>query len=110
MSQPPTVEFNKSDLKAALENSTLGLPPDEELPGDDAPIRYFLIGDDAFPLREWMMKPYSSRNLTNAERIFNYRLVRAIDALWRMLSGFLPIDSAASSPVSSPFLNRSQRL
>ena len=38
---------------------------------------YFLVGDDAFALKKWMMKPYSHRHLTVEERIFNYRLSRA---------------------------------
>ena len=66
--------FNQSDLKTALEDNTLGLPPPRPLLGDDTPIPYFLVGDDAFPLRQWIMKPFSSRHLTDEERIFNYRL------------------------------------
>ena len=69
--------FNHSDLKEALENDTIRLPPAEVLPGDDRAISYFLIGDDAFPLKRWLTKPFSGRNLTDAERIFNYRLSRA---------------------------------
>ena len=69
--------FNQSDLKAVLENGTLGLPPPTALPGDDTAIPHFLIGDDAFPLRQWLMKPFALRNLTDEERIFNYRLSRA---------------------------------
>lgn len=69
--------FNQSDLKAALQSDTLGLPPPKALPGDDTDISHFVIGDDAFPLRKWMMKPFASRNLTDEERIFNYRLSRA---------------------------------
>ena len=69
--------FNQSALRTALEDNTLGLPPPRPLPGDDTPLPFFLIGDDAFPLREWMMKPYSSRQLSEEERIFNYRLSRA---------------------------------
>ena len=38
---------------------------------------FFLIGDDAFPLRSWMMKPYSRNHRHHDERIFNYRLSRA---------------------------------
>ncbi len=35
---------------------------------------FFIIGDDAFPLRTWLMKPFSSRNMEMEEQIFNYRL------------------------------------
>ena len=69
--------FNTSERLEALEGDTLGLPPPEVLPGDDRPIPYFLIGDDAFALKTWMMKPFSARNLSLEERIFNYRLSRA---------------------------------
>jgi hypothetical protein len=69
--------FNQSELKPELEKGTLGLSPPTALVGDDTLIPHFVIGDDAFPLRPWLMKPYSSRNLTNDERVFNYRLSRA---------------------------------
>ena len=35
------------------------------------------IGDDAFPLKMYLMKPYRSRNLSVEQLIFNYRLSRA---------------------------------
>ena len=38
---------------------------------------YFIIGDDTFPLKTWMMKPFSKRNMVHEERIFNYILLRA---------------------------------
>ena len=44
---------------------------------DDRDMPYFLIGDDTFPLRTWLMKPFSRRNLEREERIFNYRLSQA---------------------------------
>lgn len=67
--------FNNSELKHMLEENNLGLPPPDPVPGDDNNTPYFLIGDDAFPLKTWMMKPYSRRKLNVEERIFNYRLV-----------------------------------
>ena len=69
--------FNHGPLRNRLENGTLGLPDSEPLPHDDRPIPYFLVGDDAFLLRTWMMKPFSHRAMTNEERMFNYRLSRA---------------------------------
>ena len=69
--------FNQSNLKASLENGTLLIPAPEPLPQDDIDMPYFIVGDDAFPLHTSMMKPFSSRRLTDEERIFNYRLSRA---------------------------------
>ena len=69
--------FNECELKEALEDGSIGLPPPDPLPGDDQDTPYFLVGDDAFALKTWLMKPHSKRNMTNEERIFNYRLSRA---------------------------------
>ena len=32
-----------------------------------------LVGDEAFPLKTFLMKPYPSKVLTDYERIYNYR-------------------------------------
>lgn len=69
--------FNNSPLKAALDSGSVNFPDPEPLPLDDVPIPYFIVGDDAFPLRPWLMKPFGSRSLSKQERIFNYRLSRA---------------------------------
>ena len=37
-----------------------------------------MIGDEAFPLKEWLLRPYSGRYATTeAKRVFNYRLSHA---------------------------------
>ena len=69
--------FNDCELKEALEDGSIGLPAPDPLPLDDRNIPYFIVGDDAFALRTWLMKPFSKRSLTDEERIFNYRLSRA---------------------------------
>nr|XP_054757882.1 uncharacterized protein LOC129263998 [Lytechinus pictus] len=94
--------FNHSPLRRELENGTLGLPDPEPLPDDDRGTPYFLIGDDAFPLRTWMQKPYSNREQTDQKRIFNYRLSRARRVVensfgvlahrWRCLLSTLQLD------------------
>ena len=68
--------FNRSSLKHKLANNTLGLPPPEPVPHDDRDVSFFFVGDDAFPLEMWLMKPYPMRFLTHSQRIFNYRMSR----------------------------------
>jgi len=69
--------FNRSSLAAALESHSLNIPPPEALEGTDTVVPYVFVADDAFSLKENIMKPYSQKNLTNAQRVFNYRLSRA---------------------------------
>ncbi|KAJ8876533.1 hypothetical protein PR048_020978 [Dryococelus australis] len=40
-------------------------------------MRYVLVANDAFPLREYIMKPFSRKVATPANKIFSYRLSRA---------------------------------
>ena len=70
--------FNCSDLREGLEQDNIrGWPRPDPLPNDTQDVPYFIVGDDAFSLRTFLMKPYSTRNMTKEERIFNYRLSRA---------------------------------
>lgn len=52
------------------------IPPPRAVEGVDEEIGYYLVGDDAFPLRPNLMKPYPQLNLTLRQRVFNYRLSR----------------------------------
>ncbi|XP_047490323.1 protein ALP1-like [Penaeus chinensis] len=70
--------YNESDLHRGLDQNRIhAFPQPDPLPNDHQDVPYFIVGDDAFSLRTYLMKPYSNRNLTHEERIFNYRLSRA---------------------------------
>jgi len=68
--------FNASELKECLEDNSIGFPAPDTLPNDDTPTPYFILGDDAFGLRTFLMKPYAQRQMTKEQRVFNYRLSR----------------------------------
>ena len=68
--------FNDCELRETIEDGSIGFPAADRLPQDYKDMPYFIIGDNAFPLRTWLMKPFSRRNLDDEERIFNYRVSR----------------------------------
>ena len=68
--------FNRSKLKRRIENGTLRLPPHEPLGLGGPDLHYFPLGDDAFALMPWLVKPYNRHQLTREERIANYRISR----------------------------------
>ena len=69
--------FRNTPLRRGLERNCLSIPPPEPITEDGSPLPYFLVGDEAFPLKTWLMKPYPRRGLSHDERIYNYRLCRA---------------------------------
>ena len=66
--------FSK-DLLAS--NNPLNVPESRCIPGSSLVTPFVLVGDEAYPLRPHLMKPFSCRGLDASERIFNYRLSRA---------------------------------
>lgn len=71
--------FRASAMKHWLTNLQLDIPPPSKLSHDDYDhclFPYYFVGDEAFPLSQHLMRPYSKRILDNTKRIFNYRLSR----------------------------------
>lgn len=56
--------FEDCTLRTALEDGTVGFPPPEPLPNDEEPLSFAIVGDDAFPMRPWLMKPYPQRGMS----------------------------------------------
>ena len=54
----------------------MNLPSAEDLADFSRnPLNYFLVGGEIFPLKAWLLRPYLS-NLTDSQKVFNYRLSR----------------------------------
>ena len=70
--------FSNSNFCRAFDNGTLGIPEPKFLPKTTAsPLPYVLIGDQAFPLKTNMLRPYPGKNLSDKLALFYYRLSRA---------------------------------
>ena len=64
------------DFHQSLKAGTLGIPEPTFLPSYTEKIPYHLVGDDAFSLQNYLMKPYAGMDLPMDKKIFNYRLSR----------------------------------
>lgn len=69
--------FTNSAMGKALCNKTFGMTEDAVVSAHSGALPYVIVGDEAFPLKTYLMRPYSGRNLPEDKRIFNYRLSRA---------------------------------
>ena len=89
--------YSGSDIGLGMENKTLQVPADCPLPGSgqQGPVPYAMVGDAAFPLKTYLMRPFPGQHLGRWKKIFNYRLSRArmvvecafgiLAASWRVL-------------------------
>ena len=69
--------WDRCNLHAYLEGDRLDIPQPSTLPFSTVKSPYVIVGDDAFPLKTYLMKPFPGKNLTADQQIFNYRLSRA---------------------------------
>ena len=69
--------FHNTSLHRAIEDGTARIPRNGALPNTDVVLPYAIVGDEAFPLRSYLMKPFPQRNLTRDQRRYNYRISRA---------------------------------
>ena len=69
--------FNRCSLYHAVETGTVELLPAISLPGWTQLVPYFFVADDAFAMRNYIIKTCPFKNQPAPNLIFNYRLSRA---------------------------------
>ena len=87
--------FSHSNLAKQMENGALNSNQEKVLPGTNIAMPHFLVGDEAYPLKTYLMRPYPQRNLSPQEDLFNKRLTNArqtvecafgiLTSKWRLL-------------------------
>lgn len=89
--------FSGSALGRGMEAKTLSVPADCPLPGSgvQGPLPYTMVGDAAFPLKTYLMRPFPGNRIPRWRQMFNYRLSRArmvvecafgiLSSRWRVL-------------------------
>ena len=55
--------FKHTDLRHKIEDGSIGFPDSESLGIGGPKVNFFLLGDNAFPLMLWPMRPYSSHTM-----------------------------------------------
>ena len=72
--------FSKSVTGKKLEIGTLNVPPNTPLVENAVPMPYVIVGDEAFPMKTYLLRPYSKHHQEGDEskKIYNYRLSRAL--------------------------------
>ncbi|KAK5639766.1 hypothetical protein RI129_010577 [Pyrocoelia pectoralis] len=69
--------FARSTLSHSIKTNKLNFPAEQPLPGRTKPLPFVIVADAAFPLSYNILKPFPFRNMSEHQRIFNYRLSRA---------------------------------
>ena len=59
--------FQNCDLYKELEENRFNIPQSTFIPGMNLAFPYVIIADDAFPLKQYILKPYSQTGQTRKE-------------------------------------------
>lgn len=71
--------FSNSKLGKCLAQGKLNLPGENKLPNTDIAMPHVIVGDEAFPLKTYLLRPYPRHQLDidDTKKQYNYRHCRA---------------------------------
>ena len=61
--------FAASSLEQAIKDNSIHIPPPKCPPHSEQPLPYVIMGDEAFPLRTYLMRPFPRRTLNDDRRV-----------------------------------------
>ena len=88
--------FRHSSLYQLLSSNNFNTPNARKLSLSGVGLPFVILGDEAYTLLSYLMRPYPRKQLTKSRRLFNYRLSRGrrvvesafgiLAGKWRMLN------------------------
>ncbi|XP_020297219.1 protein ALP1-like [Pseudomyrmex gracilis] len=66
--------FSDSAIGKYFDNNLMNVPQPAAISGSPV-LPYCLVGDGAFPLKPYLLRPYKDRGLVPEQDVFNYRLI-----------------------------------
>ena len=79
--------LSESAFYQCLQNDQFSLPVSQKLPNSEKVLPLVILGDEAYPLQTNIMRPFPRANLTEEKTVFNYRLSRAVECAFGIMSG-----------------------
>ena len=67
---------NISELRNKIEEGSIGINEAKPIEPGGPDLPYFILADDAFALKTWLMKPYPLKGKGKTYQISNYRIIR----------------------------------
>ena len=64
--------FAARNIGQAIDVGLLNIPPPRRLYGDTELFPFALVGDEAFPLKKYLIKPYAKASIKQKEQVANY--------------------------------------
>ena len=65
--------YARCALEKAIQDRVINLPQDRRPVGFETALPYCMVGDEAFPLKTYLMRPYPQRVLNDRKRV-SYKL------------------------------------
>lgn len=94
--------FEASTLHKLIETGEYEIPEERNLPGTEIAAPFVMLGDEAYPLRKYLLRPYSKTNLNNDSELFNTMLSKSRKSIecafgiitnkWRLLTKSIETD------------------
>jgi len=82
--------FRHSSPYQLLISNNLNMPNAKKLRLSDVELPFVIMGDEAYPLFSYLIRPYPRRQLTESRRLFNCRLSRGrrvVESVFGILAG-----------------------